>query len=296
MHDDWGEQMSNKSRSVLVVVDLIKDDIKVIDKELPDKYCHGNVLWKGPDTLIGTATDYGPYRLGIIYTTSKASKVFQINVGNPGESYQIISKDTADIACRSPRLSPDGKTLIWLERDVNSGKAKPGPHACCLRLMAKSLEKDPVKADPRIVIETLFNFQPGIDNFAGLYINTLPVRCFTDDNRVVLTTIVNDKHVPVVAKLDGLDDFQVLTDKINLQVTDIVGKDVIAVHSTPLETPSIVKFNLDDQSGKNTVIVGPDTRLDVSNLVTRTLIHEPSEQHELQEFRNVKFSSLFIGR
>lgn len=145
--------MTDKSQTVIVILNWSTDDFLVV-QDLSPEYCHGNILWQDQETLIGTATKIGSYRLGIVYTTSKVGHLFRINVNDPINTYQVLSDDKADIICRSPRLSPDGKTLIWLERDLNKGT-----HACCLRLMGLDLGNADAKS--RVVIQTVDKFEPG---------------------------------------------------------------------------------------------------------------------------------------
>ncbi len=285
--------MAGKCQTVIVIMDFIRDEMTVLDDELPSRACHGNVLWKDEDTLIGISTAIGPYRLGITGMTDHASMVFQVQLTG-GSSYKVLSKDSSNIACRSPRLSPDGATLIWLERDVNLGKAKPGPHACCQRLMALDLGHPGTSGKPKIVIDIVSSFNPEVDTFAGLFMAELPPRCITDSNMAVFTCIVNDTYFPIVAKIDELDAFMVMTDKPNHMITDVVGTNIVAVHSSHLKTPSIVLFNMDKMEDVMSII--DSDNLNIENTVMKTLMHVPTEQHELPEFRDVKFSSLFVGR
>ena len=118
--------MTNKSSSVIAILDWKTNDLKILD--LDPEFCYGNVIWKDSNVLIGTMTKIEAYRLGIVYTTSKPTNIFQVNINQP-DSLKILNENIEGICCRSPRLSPDKSILIWLERDLNHRS-----HACCLRM------------------------------------------------------------------------------------------------------------------------------------------------------------------
>ena len=119
--------MRNKSNSVIAILDWKNNDLKILD--LDPEFCYGNVIWKNSNVLIGTMTKIEAYRLGIVYTTSKPTNIFQVNIDHP-DSLKILNENIEEgICCRSPRLSPDKTILIWLERDLNHRS-----HACCLRM------------------------------------------------------------------------------------------------------------------------------------------------------------------
>ena len=53
--DDWGEQMTNKSESVIAILNLESESLQILD--LPDgQYCYGNAIWINDTEIIGTAT------------------------------------------------------------------------------------------------------------------------------------------------------------------------------------------------------------------------------------------------
>lgn len=43
--------------------------------------------------------------------------------------YLVEEISASDHSVKSPRFSPDGKTLVWLQREAG------GPHGACLRLL-----------------------------------------------------------------------------------------------------------------------------------------------------------------
>ena len=128
--DDWGEQMLSKSSSVVVILNWKTVTANVLN--LDPEYCYGNVIYLNSNFLIGTMTKIESYRLGIVYTTSKPTNIFQVNVEDPNFLI-VLNENIEGLCCRSPRISPDRKTLISLERDLHHRS-----HACCLRMKGMS--------------------------------------------------------------------------------------------------------------------------------------------------------------
>ena len=81
---------------------LIKYPVTVL--ELPyEQYCYGNVIWINSTEIVGTALLIEAYRMGIVYTTSKPSNIFKVDVNNVSDSFTFISESTEGLCCRSPR-------------------------------------------------------------------------------------------------------------------------------------------------------------------------------------------------
>ena len=217
--------MTNKSSSVIAILDWKKNDLKILD--LDPEFCYGNVIWKDSNVLIGTMTKIEAYRLGIVYTTSKPTNIFQVTINQP-KSLKILNEKIEGICCRSPRLNPDKSILIWLERDLNHRS-----HACCLRMKRLDLnignkqflkiwKKKIAKklfcsfptegAIPKTIVEEKELFQPGIDSFAGLNQRTrdLPKRCFINNHQIIFSDVVIDKLIPFIVNIDEINSVEQL--------------------------------------------------------------------------------------
>ena len=73
--------------------------------ELPyEQYCFGNVIWINSNEIVGTATLIEAYRMGIVYTTSKPTNIFKVDVTNVSDSFTFISESIKGLCCRSPRF------------------------------------------------------------------------------------------------------------------------------------------------------------------------------------------------
>ena len=297
--DDWGEQRKGKSLSTIAILDLSSDALQVLD--LSDEYCYGNCLWIDDEHLIGTATLVEAYRIGIVYTTSKPTSVFKLNIKNLS-SYNVISrKEYLGICCKSPRLSPSRKTLIWLERDLLDRT-----HACCLRLMSCNLQSSD---EPKVVVEIKEHFEPGEDNFAGLFKPLLPSRCFISETEIIISDLLIDTWHLYSINLSGVNDLKLLPHpKLpsfkgdgNVEVSDVSAEKnmVIAIRSSLLQSPSlwIGTFQGAATLDWKQVIEGFNVQsLDgMEDITYETIFHKPEIEHEDAIFRDVKFSSIYVG-
>lgn len=84
-------------------------------------------------TLVGIATETKRRRLGIVYCSNRRGVLFKLDKeGN----YEVL-RGSEDLGIpQSPRVSPGGEWLVWLERDLGRLKGLyPGPHATCMRFV-----------------------------------------------------------------------------------------------------------------------------------------------------------------
>lgn len=176
--DEWGETLVGKHQPVVVVCDLNSELLTVLDA-IPSEYSPGQVIWT-PDGkgIVGVGWKNEPRRLGLVYCTNRESVIFHLSLEN-GE-FSILSQSNSQ-AVRSPRFSPDGQYLVWLQGEAG------GPHHAGLKLMCCLWETrkvstviDLVKSQIKIVNGKLFN---------GIYSLKLPHRCWsTDSNRLFFST------------------------------------------------------------------------------------------------------------
>ena len=228
--------------------------------------------------------------MGIVYTTSKPTLLFRANVQNPTESFKVISDPIDGLCCRSPRLSPDMKTLIWLERDLNERA-----HACVLRL--KGLDLSLNYLEPRLVIETVEKFNPVTDKFAGLNRPQLPDRCFINNDEIVFSDVVIDKPTLFRCNINNLNDITPFEDDQCNVVLDVSSSksSVLFSKSSFLASPSlwIGILGQDNQIETRCILQGQAV-LDQNEYEVQTLIHSPMNIHQDPLYRDVKFASSFV--
>ncbi|NXT19949.1 APEH enzyme, partial [Syrrhaptes paradoxus] len=169
--EDWGEALSARSVPVLCTLDLVGSSLSVLEG-LPEHLSPGQALWSPDDRgVVFVGWWHEPFRLGLHACSNRRSGIFHLDLAS-GRCELLSAEHRA--AC-SPRLSPDGQRLLYLEGDVG------GPHRQCLRLqMGWALPggRDPpdgVPAAPRPPAPPAA--------FAGLYCQALPPRCWASDSR-----------------------------------------------------------------------------------------------------------------
>ena len=73
----WGEQLRDSYESVIVVLDLEKEEFKVV--ALPDQLFPSDLQWVNDSSIIGTGYAHVDWRLGLIYCSNRESRIFQVN-------------------------------------------------------------------------------------------------------------------------------------------------------------------------------------------------------------------------
>ncbi|XP_062826169.1 acylamino-acid-releasing enzyme [Anolis carolinensis] len=171
-YDNWGEALSDKSVPVLCVVNTETSEVSILD-DIPEYVSPGQALWS-PDnkSIVFVGWWHEPFRLGLSACSNRRSALFLLDLTE--KSCELLSSD--DKAVSSPRLSPDGARLIYLEGPVF------GPHRHCLKLKMLNWQTKHTS----IVVDVV---RTATDGFYGIYPGALPLLCWaTDNNRVLLST------------------------------------------------------------------------------------------------------------
>ncbi|KAJ0176985.1 hypothetical protein K1T71_006994 [Dendrolimus kikuchii] len=191
---DWGEQLVGKHLSVIVVCNLETEKLSILEG-LPHALCPGQVRFS-PDgrSVVGVAWETEPRRLGLIFCTNRPSFIFVLTLdGN------LRRLSSAGQAVRSPRISPNGD-LVWLQRPAD------GPHHACHQLMIMKNYYMLQDAQPSVIID-IVPTEVKIANdvsFYGLYNQSLPENCFSDDGkRIVFSTPQQNEVRSYVADIDS---------------------------------------------------------------------------------------------
>lgn len=151
--EDWGEAMRGKQHTVLALYNVdtrhtrllvdVRGDPATADNNGEDAAASaaavltalpgvegpasiGQAVWAPDDSgVVFVAWPERPFRLGLTYCQNRASALYFLELS----SARVVRLSHPDAACaRSPRFSPDGRTLVWLENmQLN------GPHVQCSR-------------------------------------------------------------------------------------------------------------------------------------------------------------------
>ncbi|XP_059712200.1 acylamino-acid-releasing enzyme-like isoform X2 [Haemorhous mexicanus] len=165
-HEDWGEALSTRSVPVLCVLDLQGLNLSVL-KGVPGHLSPGQALWSPDDRgVVFVGWWHKPFRLGLNACSNRRSGIFYLDLVSG--CCELLSAENGSVC--SPRLSPDGQRLIYLEGAVG------GPHRQCLRLRMLTWQT-------RQTVTVLDVVQEPTEAFAGLYAEVLPPRCWAADSR-----------------------------------------------------------------------------------------------------------------
>ncbi|NWW02607.1 ACPH enzyme, partial [Oreocharis arfaki] len=169
-HEDWGETLSTRSVPVLCVLDIEGNSISVLEG-IPEHLSPGQAFWSPEDTgVVFVGWWHEPFRLGLRHCTNRRSALFYVDL--TGGRCELLSEDTK--AVWSPRLSPDGCRIVYLENNVL------GPHQQCSRLRMY----DWYTKHTSTVLEAVPRQAWGA--FPGIYCGALPGMCWAADSRRIL--------------------------------------------------------------------------------------------------------------
>lgn len=223
---DWGEALVGKHQQVVVILDTTVDTLTVLPG-IDESLSPGQVIWTpNGDGIVGIAWNHEPRYLGLIACTNRESWVFVIK----NDTLHKLSADNRGV--RSPRFSPDGKKLVWLERELN------GPHHTAHRLM--SIDWETEKKTPNVLIDlvkTKVDIGKGVP-FYGLYNRELPRRCWSNDSKYLFLSTSQRSNVRAyVLNTETKVLNEIENDSSTLMVLD-VSDDVVLMLNTSLLVPS----------------------------------------------------------
>ncbi|XP_056357521.1 acylamino-acid-releasing enzyme-like isoform X2 [Oenanthe melanoleuca] len=165
-HEDWGEALSTRSLPVLCVLDLEGLSLSVLEG-VPEHLSPGQALWSLDDRgVVFVGWWHEPFRLGLNACSNRRSGIFHLDLASG--CCELLSAENVSVC--SPRLSPDGQRLLYLEGVVG------GPHRQCLRLRMLTWQT-------RQTVTVLDVVQEPTEAFAGLYTEVLPPQCWAADSR-----------------------------------------------------------------------------------------------------------------
>ncbi|GAA6229689.1 acylamino-acid-releasing enzyme-like isoform X1 [Lates japonicus] len=237
--EDWGEALTNKSSSVICVVNLQNGTVSVL-QGVPPQVSPGQALWSpGSQSVIFVGWYHEPFRLGLKFCSNRRSGLFRLDLDGYCE---CLSGDNLSVSC--PRLSPDGSTLIYLQGRVF------GPHNQCL-----SLQQLDLKSGKTSTLLDVVN-RPNTGEFAGIY-EALPSCCWSaDSQRVVFSSarrnwkdlfMVDRRSKKVTSLSDSASDLSKVYGSWKLLT---VQKDLMVVCCSSPSTPPTLRVGFLPSAGK----------------------------------------------
>ena len=170
--EDWGEKFPKRTRTHIVLITLSPDtaanQVKVLDKL--DETANQVIFGPGDTSLIFRTVYANVRKYGIVFCPNRPAQLHQLDLTaltDLTQEYQkqVLTLTPADKAARSPRLSPDGQSLFFLQNDLG------GPHFGCSRLLRYDFQTRSTST----VIDLIPIQKDGDKSaFPGLYCDTLP--------------------------------------------------------------------------------------------------------------------------
>ncbi|KAG0308717.1 hypothetical protein BGZ98_007085 [Dissophora globulifera] len=201
---DWGETFTGKREPSLVVVNLDNLEVKLLDRFEHDMSPGQAIFSQDSKSIIFTGYHRDPQAFGIVFCQNRLTGLYQVNLD--GSEFKTLSGDLK--SARSPRLNPEGTTLV----DLASGKV--------------STVVDIVrKAD-------------ATTGFPGLYIDQLPKKTWVSSTRIVTHSSWRSRRtfLAIDTESGAVEDLSPASQKLGS--TNVLYADsrwILSTYSTPTE-------------------------------------------------------------
>ncbi|XP_036138718.1 acylamino-acid-releasing enzyme isoform X2 [Monomorium pharaonis] len=279
----WGEQLVGKHRPVVAVLDTTIDTITILSG-IPDEFSPGQVIWTKDQDVIGVAWKHEPIYLGLTACTNRYSWVFLLKNGE----YRKLSEDGC--AVHSPRISPDGNYLVWLQREAGAV-----PHHNAHKLMFRDLR---VEKDHIIEIVEAVRTSKIINHgkqFYGIYAR-LPRRCWSNDSEYLFfSTPQRNNIVSYIVNINTKDVTEIKNDRSSLSILD-VKENMIAFLNTSLIQPSslmIARFDNEVATSGNIPRIALTTPLNITGF--EKITYEQNEYSYDNDDSIKQFNYIYFG-
>ncbi|OQV21019.1 Acylamino-acid-releasing enzyme [Hypsibius exemplaris] len=247
--DDWGEQLQKKNQPVMCILDWNDNHVSIL-QNIPEGISPGQPIWTPDGTgVVFVGYDHAPERLGLVYCPIRKSRLYHLAIG---QSKMALPLTFIDLAVRTPRFSPDGKSLIYLETEVG------GPHFRALRLMKIDCSAGSFAA-PSVVVPVPESPVKATD-FPGLYSQTFPTRCWSADNkRVVMSTAWRSTHQIIAINVKTKAVISLTTGDLiktlpKWEVLDVSDDLIIASASSPSVCPRVYCARLPEAGAEASIV------------------------------------------
>ncbi|KAI3651582.1 hypothetical protein MP228_002885 [Amoeboaphelidium protococcarum] len=274
---DWGEKFDGKSDFVIVVIDLaVKVDANSVKVLLGLDKTAGQPQFGCDDSIIFRTVQCDNYKYGIVYCHNRPGALWSID-----RKYYLENQQDGNVKClsigvpnaRSVRVAPSQGYCLYLSNQIGGG-----------HFGACQLIKHDFSTGINTVIVDVVQDSQSVEDFPGLYTESLPLNCFLSDNLVLVNTQWRASRQVVLINIYNGSVTPLFPQFLNARssaVLDLYG-DVAIVQFFDCVSPndlSIVRFN-PDGSIKSTMIL--EHSLTLKNLKTCNL---PTVKFEVQSYQ-----------
>ncbi|XP_069500275.1 acylamino-acid-releasing enzyme-like isoform X2 [Ambystoma mexicanum] len=276
--EDWGEGLVNKSVPVLCILDIETMDISILEG-IPDYISPGQALWSpDEDGVLFVGWWHEPFRLGLKFCNNRRSALYHLK--SSSGSCELISLDTEAVC--SPRLSPDGKHVVYLEAKVS------GPHWQCanLRMYDWHLKTNST------VLDVVRRSKAG---FSGIYSAGLPKNCWSmDSRRVLVNTPQRSRKVVLVVDTESAA-VESITPGGGWTLLTIQEDLLVASFSSP-NCPPCVKIGFLPPKGKETEVlwVSVEEAEALHNIEWKILTFQPPNESKSTKYSDLDFEGILL--
>ncbi|XP_029455518.1 acylamino-acid-releasing enzyme-like [Rhinatrema bivittatum] len=281
LHEDWGEGLVNKSIPALCVLDIESSNISVLEG-VPDYISPGQALWLLDDSgIVFVGWWHEPFRLGLKFCSNRRSALFHLNCSSG--HCELMSRDTKAVC--SPRLSPDGRRIVYLERDVF------GPHHQCLKLCMYNWHLKTFLT----VVDIVRRPKTG---FSGIYVTALPLLCWSADSRRVLmhTPQKSRKDILIVDTETGVVGPLTAGSEEGSWTLLTIQRDLIVVSCSAPNCPPSLKIGFLPSAGKEQEIawVCMETAETLQDFGWKIFTFQPPDTQEAPKYAGLTCESLLL--
>ncbi|XP_057327094.1 acylamino-acid-releasing enzyme-like isoform X1 [Microplitis mediator] len=278
---DWGEQLVGKHIPAICMLDTNLNTIVNLPG-IPDDLSPGQIIWTpANDAIVGVALKHEPRRLGLVFCTNRESWIFLLKDGK----MEKLSSDNCSV--RSPRFSPDGKHLVWIERDLS------GPHHNAQRIMHINWEASVKK--PNILVDvvsksiTIENNKP----FYGVYNRTFPRRCWSSDSRYLFFSNPQRSNVrSYVLEIETKKLTEIESDTSSLSILDVKNNILLFSRTSLVDYPRLFVGRFDNKN-LNRISLGEISSeikaVDLDNITYEFNEYQYNNDERVRDFNYIYF-------
>lgn len=189
-----------------------------------------------------------PRRLGIIYCPIRPSTIYTVDLKDPlAIPKPLFSPDTKEESIRSPRVSPNGKELVYLVSPAG------GPHFQSSKLVHYNFEKN----EKKVVVDNTGKKKIVDGRYGDIAVlfsrNSLPKNCWTiNQNFIILSTLTETRQVvcAVNIKTGEINELNFPTDSCTV-IT--VKQDIILASGSGINMKPNIFVGYFDQNNLNNI-------------------------------------------